>query len=226
MPSLLVVLGSLAAAQSPPFSVGNLEGRYARFLGAEGARRYFQELPFEVGASDEKAVELRVKGQTYRVELVAIHDADDCETCGGVVDALVFRDGAPFLLEKGVFESGSHGRAYTGNETAVVPLTQDSEGLAITGEMWAARGCKVLTADLFGIDVAGRALKHVFARTEESCEGEETLVKGLSFGPKGFDSAGHGLFLVTVLDQKGHREEKTTEKYRFDPARWTLVPLQ
>jgi hypothetical protein len=156
------------------------------------------------------------------VELVAIDAADDCEACSGQVDALVFRDGAPFLLEKGVFDSGSHGHVYTGDRTAVLPLARDTDGLVITGEMWAPRGCRFFAAHVFAVEAGARALKKVFARVEESCEGGPEVAR-LTVDSLGLDARGRGRFSLTIVKRKGRREVTTAETLRFDPARWTLV---
>jgi hypothetical protein len=209
-----------AGGQSPP--PDDLADRYARFLGAAAARRYLEDLPFEIGGSREQAVTLRSRGQAYRVELVALDAADDCEACAGQVDALVFRDGAPVLLEKGVFDGGSHGRAYAGDRTAVLPLARDTDGLVITGEMWAPRGCRVFTAHVFAVDADARALRKVFERAEESCEGGP-VVRRLTLESRGLDGQGRGRFALTTVRREGRREVKAAETLRFDPARWALV---
>ena len=209
-----------AAGQSAP--PAGLVEKYARFLGAAEARRYLDDLPFAIGGSDAQVLTLRSRGQAYRVELVALNDADDCEACAGQLDAHVLRDGAPLFLEKGVFDSGNHGRVYVGDRTAVLPLARDTDGLVITGEMWAPRGCRFFNAHVFAIDAGARALKRIFERVEESCE-EGPQVKALTLDSLGLDARGRGRFALTIVRQEGRREVKAAQRLYFDPAKWTLV---
>jgi hypothetical protein len=209
-----------AGGQEPPPAA--LVDAYARFLGAAAARRHLDDLPFEIGESREQAVTLKSRGQAYRVELMALDAADNCEACSGQVDAFVFRDGAPFFLEKGVFDGGSHGRVYTGDRTAVLPLSRDTDGLVVTGEMWAPRGCRFFAAHVFAVDPGGRTLRKVFDRVEESCEGSREVTR-LALDGLGLDGQGRGKFSLTLVRRQGRREVKTTEPLRFDPGRWVLV---
>ena len=220
------VLGAASpgpAAFGQPSPPAKLVDKYARFFGADAARRYLDDLPFEIGGSDEEAITVRSRGQTYRVEIVAIDEADDCETCSGQLDALVYSGQTPVLVESGLLEGGSHGHVYRGDKTTVVPLTRDTDGLLITGEMWAPRGCRLFTAHLFAIDAGAKTMKKLFDEVEESCEDGPTTVQSFTFESRGLDAQGRGLFACSLVKKERRGSVKDAKALRFDAAQWALV---
>jgi hypothetical protein len=220
---LLALLSNETWAQDAAQSDEKLEKKYAPFLGVKGAREYLQGLPFQIGDSTSQTVELRIRGQSYQAELLALNDVDDCEACHGQIDVLIFHNGQPFFLEKNLIEgSGWHGHPYIGDERTVVPLGRDSEGLAFSGEMWMPRGCRSYTADLYGIDVEARQFKQIFADGETVCEGDQPVL-GVKLSSKGLDAEGRGLFAFTTIKQRGRRQVRILRTLRFEAKQWKLV---
>lgn len=220
---LLALSALRVGAQEPPQRGEALAKKYAPFLGEQGAREYLQGLRFQVRDFKSETFELRVRGERYQVELLALLQFEDCEACPGQLDALVFRDGQPFFVEKSLAEgSGWNGNPYWGDERKVLPLARGIDGLVFTGEMWMPRGCHGFTAELLGIDVEARQIKQIFADGAMACDGDPE-VGGVEFVAAGLDAAGRGRFVFTVISQQRHRRARVNHRLRFEPGQWKLV---
>jgi hypothetical protein len=67
-------------------------------------------------------------------------------------------------------------------------------------------------------------LKLIFEAGEGDCDQKEGVrLSALQFDSKGLDAEGRGIFVLTLVKEKGTRKLRNSRTLRFDSTRWNLV---